>query len=989
MKVVASLVVAAFFSLSAFAQTATLRGQVTDETGAVVPGAKVTLSSAAGPARAATTSSDGTYVFTGLDAGSYTVEVTAPDLTLPQPAKITLKAGTQTLSLQLKVASLKQQLTVHESGAPGVTPEASNNAGALVLRGQELEALSDDPDDLQADLQALAGPSAGPNGGSIFVDGFSGGQLPPKSSIREVRVNQNPFSPEYDRLGFGRIEVFTKPGTDKFHGSGFYNFAGDFWNSRSPYAQQKAPFLLKEYGGNLGGSLGRRASFFLDIQRHSIDNGAVISAVTLDPATLAVINPFTGVFRVPQRRVMASPRVDYQLSSKHTLMFRYGFTRSDIRDAGIGNFNLVERGYHTTTTFQTVQLTDTAVLAASVVNETRFQFFRARTEMLANAANPALEVLGSFNGGAAPIGHEFDTQNNYELQNYTSVARGGHTWRFGARLREQLVDNVSPQNFAGTFTFGGGTGPLLDANNQPIVDAAGQPALVPITSIEQYRRTLLFQRLGYTAARIRALGGGATQFSLNAGNPAISALQFDLGVFAGDDWRMRPNMTLSLGLRYETQTNIHDWRDFAPRFGFAWAPRATAKTPRPKTVVRAGFGIFYDRFALANTLTARRYNGVVQHQYVIDNPDFYPVAPPVASLGYQSMTAIQEISSSLRAPYVMQSAASFERQLPANTTVAITYANSHGLHMLRSTDINAPLPGTYNSLAPSSAVYPFGTPGPIFLMESSGLYNQNQWIVNANSRLNPNVSLFASYTLNRARSNTDDLGTFPANPYDYAGEYGPASTDIRHRVSFGGSINTRWNVRLNPLVTIESGPPFDITAGTDLYGTTLFNGRPGVATNAAKPGLIETSYGLLDPNPTPDERILPRNSGRGPGQIMVNLRLSKTFAFGATREGAGSTPAGSPGQPGGGPRPSGGGPFGAGGLQSVFSSPPANRRYNLTIAMSTRNLLNHTNPGPIIGNITSPLFALANQMAGGPSGNGGFAENANNRRLELQCRFTF
>ena len=202
----------------------------------------------------------------------------------------------------------------------------------------------------------------------------------------------------------------------------------------------------------------------------------------------------------------------------------------------------------------------------------------------------------------------------------------------------------------------------------------------------------------------------------------------------------------------------------------------------------------------------------------------------------------------------MQSAASIERQLPHNTTIAVTYTNSHGVHMLRSADINAPLPGTYQPNVPGSGVFPLGAPGPVFLMESSGLYNQNQLITNVNSRLNQNISLFGFYIFNHARSNTDGLGTFPANPYNFAGEYGPASTDIHHRLFIGGSVNTKWNVRLSPFVVVQSGPPFDITAGRDLYGTTLFNGRPGIATDPNKPGVIQTPYGLLDPNPTPDEK---------------------------------------------------------------------------------------------------------------------------------------
>src|SRR5205823_8697589 len=133
-------------------------------------------------------------------------------------------------------------------------------------------------------FRLLAGPAAGPKGD--YIDGFSGGQLPLKNAIREIRINQNPFAPEYDKLGFGRIEILTKTGADKLKGTGFYNFGDSFWNSRDPYGQQKAPFLLKEYGGNVSGPLGSKASFIIDVQRHAIDNGAIIDGITLDSQTL-------------------------------------------------------------------------------------------------------------------------------------------------------------------------------------------------------------------------------------------------------------------------------------------------------------------------------------------------------------------------------------------------------------------------------------------------------------------------------------------------------------------------------------------------------------------------------------------------------------------------------------------------------------------------------------------------------------------------------
>lgn len=971
-----------FMTTGLAAQTATLHGQVTDQSGAVIPGAQVSLTG--GEVLVKTTAADdqGRYTFADLTPGNYVLQASAPHLALARPARVALKSGLHTVNLQLTVASLAEKMTVQEDAGPSLGTGASNNASALVLQGDDLQALSDDPNDLQEDLQALAGPSAGPNGGSLFIDGFSGGELPAKQSIREIRINQNPFSAEYDKLGYGRIEIFTKPGMDKYRATVDYNLGTEVWNSRNPYSAQKAPFLLNEFEGNGGGPIGKRASFTLDAQRNMVDNGSITNGVALDQ-NLA-IRPFSSVIVTPGRFTRATPRLDYRLNDNHTLTLRYGFTHSDARDAGIGGFDLISRGYHNQFTNQTMQVAETAVVGTSI-NETRFQYYRNASQMIANSTSPELQVLGAFNGGGSLYGRTFDTQNSFELQNYTSMLRGPHSLKFGVRLRGQTDDSVAPQNFNGTFTFGGGAlAPVLDANQQPVLDTTGQPVVAPITSIERYQRTLLLQQLGLPASQIRALGGGATQFSINAGTPELAVHQMDVGFFAGDEWRVRPNFTLSLGLRYEAQTNIHDWRDFAPRVAVAWAPGRRANV-RAKTVLRAGFGIFYDRFALANTLTARRYNGIVQQQYVVTNPDFFPNVPSAATLAsFQAGQSIEEVSSRLRAPYLMQSAVSLERQLPWNSTLALTYTNAHGLHLLRSNDINAPLPGTYDPNMQGSGVFPLGHPGPLNLMESAGLYNQNQLIANINAKLNAGFSLFGFYVLNRAMSNTDGIGTFPANPYHFQGEYGPAATDVRHRFTLGGSLNFKWHVRISPFVVVQGGIPFDITAGNDLFGTTLFNGRPGIAADPNKPGLILTRYGLLDPNPSSGEPVLTRNFGRGPELIAANLRVAKTIGLGAEREE--SRPE---------PRPNAGGGGGlapaaasGGGLRNLIGTPGTSRRYSLTLSMSIRNLLNHTNPGPIVGNITSPLFGQSNQVFGSQNGEG-FYETANNRRLEMQIRFSF
>jgi hypothetical protein len=344
----------------------------------------------------------------------------------------------------------------------------------------------------------------------------------------------------------------------------------------------------------------------------------------------------------------------------------------------------------------------------------------------------------------------------------------------------------------------------------------------------------------------------------------------------------------------------------------------------------------------------------------------------------------------------METAVGVERQLPAHTTVALTYVNSHGGRQFLTNDINAPLPGTHDPQVPGSGTYPLGVPNPVFVVQSAGTYDQNELITTVNSKATDNVSLFASYLYNHARSNTDyssppqnedfnpaiaiqglGVGSFPANPWNLAGEYGPASTDIHHQVNVGGTVEMKGGFRLSPLFVAYSGAPFNIAVGQDIYGTTLFNGRPGIATDPSKPGVVQTKYGSLDPNPTADEVILSRNYGRGAGIFMLNLRASEVFSFGPPAEG--SVSAG-----GRGPQT---GPFGGGQAQGVVKT---GHRFSLAVSLAVRNLLNHNNPGPIIGDITSSLFGQANQPYGvGSLGGTGFSESANNRRLEWQTRLTF
>ena len=419
------VLVAGVASLGVFAQsTATVRGSVTDQSGSVIPGANVIISGN-GISKAASTNENGTYLVTGLSDGTYTVRVNVFGFAPYENQAVKVSGGqTAALNIALNVQAQKQEVTVQGESLSTVSVEASQNVGALVLKQDEIDSLPDDPDDLAADLQALAGPAAGPNGGQIFIDGFTGGRLPPKESIREIRINQNPFAAEFDKMGFGRIEILTKPGSDRFHGQAFFSDSDALFNSRNPYSTNKPDYFSRQYGGNVSGPISKRASFFFDFEKRDIDDNAIIAARILNPGfTVGSLNE--GVL-VPNRRTVFSPRVDYQLSTNNTLVARYSFLRSNEQNAGIGIFDLPSRSTSTTNNEDSIQLTETAVLGSHTINEVRFRAMRDHTSQDAATLAPAILVSQSFDSGGAQVGTTWLNDNNFEISNTTTVTRGSH-----------------------------------------------------------------------------------------------------------------------------------------------------------------------------------------------------------------------------------------------------------------------------------------------------------------------------------------------------------------------------------------------------------------------------------------------------------------------------------------------------------------------------------------------------------------------------------
>lgn len=364
-------------------------------------------------------------------------------------------------------------------------------------------------------------------------------------------------------------------------------------------------------------------------------------------------------------------------------------------------------------------------------------------------------------------------------------------------------------------------------------------------------------------------------------------------------------------------------------------------------------------------MQAARLNGLNQQLYVVSDPaalDFFPLLPPSSLLTNASQN-IRRVADNLQAPYSIQYGVSVERQLPSKITLAVSYVNTRTLHVLRSRNINAPLPGTFVPGSPESGVRPLGGAGNVFQYESSGIFNQYQLVFNAYTQVGDRLSVFGSYILNNARSDTDGPDSFPADPYDLRNEYGRAFLDSRHRFIGGGSINTVWGVRLSPLVIASSGRPFNITTGRDTNGDLLFTERPAFATDLNKPGVVVTRFGAFDPNPGPGQQIIPRNYGEGPVFFLTMLRVGKTFALGqqaAAKNSPGAAPARAPERP-----------------------------YKLTFGIQIMNLFNHTNAGTVIGAFSSPLFGESNALARGSFSDGSAAGAFYSRRIEAQVRFSF
>ncbi len=975
------------------AGTASLRGHVADPTGARIPGAQITVTSSAGTAATATADATGDYVVNHLAPGDYTVQAAYAGFAPFTSPAISLAGGqAKRVDISMAVESEQQSVVVTDE-TPTVNTEAAGNASAIVLKDKDLEALSDDPDELASELEALAGPSAGPNGGQIYIDGFTGGQLPPKSAIREIRINQNPFSAEYDKLGYGRIEILTKPGTDKLNGRIFVQGNDDLFNTGNPFTANLPSYHSIQYNGTINGAISKNASFFFTAEQRDNQNDSVYTLTQAPVQTAAntyTVEALSGSLFSPATRTNISPRIDVQLGKNNTLTLRYQFNRNSesgqFGQAG-GSTSLPTQASASTSYEHTIQLTDSEIINNQMVNETHFQYLRDSSSTTPVSTMPLITVPQAFTGGGSMGQFARDHGDRLELQNLTTWAAGRHAIKFGARLRDSRDADSTDANFNGSFTFA------------TVADLAS------------------------------AMSGGAAQpskLTYTTGPAGVRANVFDAALFIQDDFKYNAFLTLSGGLRWESQNHIADHDDWAPRVAFAYALDGHKSKKQAKTVLRGGYGLFYDRLAIASLESAERFNGSAssQQQKVITNPSpacFYaafeagslsaaltPTNLCAGSASSATSTTIDRVAPGFHAPYTGQLGVSLERQVNKGLTVTATYLHSYGVHQLATIDANAYEPGTYEfGSSTLTGVRPDPSLGLVNEYFPEAVFKENQLIVNVKATLSKKLSITGYYALSAANS---DTGT-ASNSYELMQDYGRAGFVARNMVFLTGTYSAPWGITLNPFVIAQSGKPFNIVSGLDLNGDNFFNSRPAFAADASlctsEPAqYIATAYGCM--NPDPGEAVgsyepIPANLGGGPAAVAVNLRVSRSFGLGPKVESAGrSSSSGSQsgsygggyGGRGGGGRGGGmggglGGGLGAGGLNGGGSSRSnttvtSSRRYSLTFSAQALNLFNDIDLGTPAGNVTAPNFGQSTSLATGV-----FSSGAAARRIFIQAAFSF
>jgi hypothetical protein len=879
-----------------------LSGTVLDPSGAAVVGAEIHLQ-AATPQKT-TTGLHGSFVLHCVADKRYQITVDADGFAESQVSG----RGFADITVHLRIADVHTEVEVGENN--GVSLDADHGAGTHTLTARDLQGMADDPDDFKRQLQVLAASSGGAPGQAIItVDGFQNSSaLPPKSSIASIRVNPDMFSSEYDRPPYqgGRVEIFTKPGRDSLHGALFFTDSESALNATDPFAVSATPAGKRRYGFELGGPIRKQKSdFFLALERRDINEFNVVNAVVLN--TAGEETPLSENVPAPQRLWIGSVRTDWQLNAKNMLATTYSANINNSNNVGSGGLVLEEAGYGSTVSEQDLRLTDIFTLSPTLLHETHIGFTWKNTTDVPLSTAPALQVAGAFIGGGATAGQLQNRERDLEVDDDILWTHHKHSVKIGVASLGIMVHDVDPDTFNGAFVFGGGLVPALGVGTQPTA----------ISGLEQYRRTLL-----------GLPGGVPTTYNVTQGTALVPFTQWRVAGYAQDQWTLKPNLSLSLGLRYALQTSPSSFGNLVPRVGIAWSP-----DKKQRWVIHARGGLFSSAVTPDVTTEAYRLNGVRQTQTLFYSPSFTePLAPTPSTI---AVATTRQFAPNLGQTWSFQSQLGVEHELPQHWHAQANLFDAQAWGTLRSRNINAPLVNE-STANPLLAPRPIAAGRNIFQFEQSGHLHGQVVFLGVDQHSYKRFAIFVGYLYFNLKTNADTATLFPQSSYSDQGETAHASWESTQRLFAIGQLNLPEKLSLTSQFDASSGDPYNVITGMDNNGDGVFNDRPGFAVQPGT-GTYQTPFGLL--NTTGLNGSLERNAGTMPALIHLDSNLSRTF-------------------------------------QLHSHGLAADRHQSITLNARSANLLNHTNVTTVGNVVGSPTFTqpLAAEAA---------------RRVEFGIRFTF
>ncbi|MGE3276548.1 MAG: carboxypeptidase regulatory-like domain-containing protein [Vicinamibacterales bacterium] len=604
-------------------QAATLAVVVQDETQARLIHAEVTIVDLMGVERTVSVDDHGVATFRNVAPGTYQVLAVSSGFQATA-ISVDVARGTNEATVQLPVA-IEEEVAVEGTDASA----RRDNGFSQTLTPEEIEALSDDPDEMADELAQMAGPGA-----QIFVDGFRGGRLPPKDQIQSIRFQRNSFAAEYHDAGMVRVEIITRPGFGNWRGRFNFGFRDESLNARDAFAPITGPEQQKRYMFNFNGPI-QQGKTSLGISADGLASYQSETVVARTPA-----GELNDLVRRPTDNLNASVRLDHELSQGNQIRTEFSRRTSTRSNLGVGNFNLADRAYEQEQVTDQFRVRNTRVYGKSVFSELRLEARRSETSFLSTSAAPAVRVIDAFtSGGAGRDGVRTGTE--IELaQNFDWTVNKKHSMRAGLLFESAWWDSTQTTNANGTFTF---------------------------RTLDDY------------------LAGRASQFSRLVGDPNVSYSQQQLGLFVQDDFQIGKTFSLSVGARHELQTNLDDKWNLAPRVGFTWSPR------RVKVNVRGGYGMFYDWFETNLFEQTIQVDGTHQLEEVIIDPS-YPDAS-LSTAGTVLPPSIIRVGDHLELPVIHQASIGFDRQLAPWMTMRADYLLLRGTGQFRSINANAPVNG--------------------------------------------------------------------------------------------------------------------------------------------------------------------------------------------------------------------------------------------------------------------------------------------------------